>query len=337
MAESMISFDAHVIDGDRAEQLEEMERLYEAVMAQPRSFSMRHGSTDKLIETHGTTPRVVQAGLLIDTRSTESESTRPRQHVLRADAPSSAVRAIHPLEYRTLDQRTPPALQPADRGYERLRQTQQMHGHELTPDALGSRTAYDRGAIDSAGDLQKNLKSRKGCAEERSALSTPTPTLPTPESVSRREQHYTKAASKEGRHGKAQPASFQQNTGLDQQILPLRELNYRFGLHSQQMPQGSRIHCLSEREDQVRGSSASDRMFRTTVVESRLNMQGPMHTGQATPYSPYMPFTPLTPVTPRLLSRAERKHKYKEERANRRAITEEDIVADDEELWGVQC
>ena len=56
-------------------------------------------------------------------------------------------------------------------------------------------------------------------------------------------------------------------------------------------------------------------------------------TGQATPYSPYMPFTPLTPVTPRLTTRAERKQRQKEENRIRGAITEEDAVVEEKELW----
>ncbi|KAI9659711.1 MAG: hypothetical protein M1831_003609 [Alyxoria varia] len=52
-----------------------------------------------------------------------------------------------------------------------------------------------------------------------------------------------------------------------------------------------------------------------------------------TPYSPYMPFSPVTPVTPRLVSKAERKQRHKEE-GRRMATAEEDGVQDDEEMWG---
>lgn len=52
----------------------------------------------------------------------------------------------------------------------------------------------------------------------------------------------------------------------------------------------------------------------------------------ATPYSAYMPFTPMTPVTPGLVRRAERKARQREE--PRRAVTSEDVVSDDAELWG---
>lgn len=52
----------------------------------------------------------------------------------------------------------------------------------------------------------------------------------------------------------------------------------------------------------------------------------------ATPYSAYMPFTPMTPVTPGLVRRAERKARQREE--PRRAVTSDDLVPNDAELWG---
>lgn len=54
----------------------------------------------------------------------------------------------------------------------------------------------------------------------------------------------------------------------------------------------------------------------------------------ATPYSPfYMPMTPLTPITPgRLVTREERR-KYKKEEG-RRALTQDDMVVNEDDLWG---
>lgn len=49
--------------------------------------------------------------------------------------------------------------------------------------------------------------------------------------------------------------------------------------------------------------------------------------------SAYEAPTPRTPFTPRLTTRAERKQKEKEEKAMKGAITEEDQVADEKDLW----
>jgi hypothetical protein len=88
--------------------------------------------------------------------------------------------------------------------------------------------------------------------------------------------------------------------------------------------------------------SASAGPIQTTFLSPlRPNFPGAggPRTGLATPYSPYMPFTPLTPVTPgRLLSRAERRAKEKEDRKRglglRSPVMEEDAVKDEGEIWG---
>lgn len=72
---------------------------------------------------------------------------------------------------------------------------------------------------------------------------------------------------------------------------------------------------------------------KTTFLETGMNKLGGPRTGLATPYSPYMPYTPLTPVTPHLTSRAERRQRQKEERKVHGAITEEEQVADEKDLW----
>ena len=72
---------------------------------------------------------------------------------------------------------------------------------------------------------------------------------------------------------------------------------------------------------------------KTTYVERRRDLfNNAPRTGAATPYTPYMPFTPVTPVTPHLTSRAERKQKQKEK--GRKAVSEEDQVQEEGEMWG---
>ena len=72
--------------------------------------------------------------------------------------------------------------------------------------------------------------------------------------------------------------------------------------------------------------------LQTTYLERRRDLLNPPRTGQATPYSPYMPFTPLTPVTPHLTSRAERRQREREE--GRRVLRQQDVVIDENEMWG---
>jgi hypothetical protein len=72
---------------------------------------------------------------------------------------------------------------------------------------------------------------------------------------------------------------------------------------------------------------------KTTILERPTkNRNGPV-TGMPTPYSAYMPFTPVTPFTPgRMVTKRERR---REERENGlRVLNEDDLVKDDDDVWG---
>ena len=76
-------------------------------------------------------------------------------------------------------------------------------------------------------------------------------------------------------------------------------------------------------------------MIKATVLERKApnvpNLRTPMTGVPMTPYSPYMPRTPLTPMTPsRLVTRAERKRKEKEE--GRRVATIDDAVEEEADM-----
>ncbi len=119
--------------------------------------------------------------------------------------------------------------------------------------------------------------------------------------------------------------------------LPLREMNRQYA-QQQQASQAafplSPGHWNAPPSAGGTGYLTSAGPVKTTFLEARRDrLGGGMRTGQATPYSPYMPFTPLTPVTPRLTTRAERKQREKEERKAQGAITEEQQVANEKDLW----
>ena len=76
-------------------------------------------------------------------------------------------------------------------------------------------------------------------------------------------------------------------------------------------------------------------MIKATVLERKApniqSLRTPMTGVPMTPYSPYMPRTPLTPMTPsRLVTRAERKRKEKEE--GRKVVTIDDAVEEEADM-----
>lgn len=120
--------------------------------------------------------------------------------------------------------------------------------------------------------------------------------------------------------------------------LPLREMNREYAQQQRQLASQSAFPLSPGHWNSPTSATGfgylSAGPVKTTFVDARRDrLGGGLRTGQATPYSPYMPYTPVTPVTPHLASRAERKQREKEERKIKGAITEEDQVADDKELW----
>lgn len=72
-----------------------------------------------------------------------------------------------------------------------------------------------------------------------------------------------------------------------------------------------------------------------TFVDRRESMMGvhPKTGVPQTPYSPYMPHTPMTPMTPRsLMTKKEMKRNRKKE--GLKVLSEDDVVLSDEDMWG---
>ncbi|EXJ82409.1 hypothetical protein A1O3_06222 [Capronia epimyces CBS 606.96] len=74
---------------------------------------------------------------------------------------------------------------------------------------------------------------------------------------------------------------------------------------------------------------------KTTFVDRRESVLGvhPKTGVPQTPYSPYMPFTPMTPITPRtLVTKKEMKKNRKKD--GLKVLSEDDMVMSDEDMWG---
>jgi hypothetical protein len=74
---------------------------------------------------------------------------------------------------------------------------------------------------------------------------------------------------------------------------------------------------------------------KTTFLEKRESILGvhPKTGVPQTPYSPYTPFTPMTPITPRhLVTKEDRRRNRKKE--GMKVLSEDDMVMSDEDMWG---
>lgn len=73
---------------------------------------------------------------------------------------------------------------------------------------------------------------------------------------------------------------------------------------------------------------------KTTFLDRRVsNMNGPKTGVPKTPYSPYCPTTPMTPITPRRLLNKEEIKKNKKQYALK-VVKENDLVQSDNDMWG---
>ncbi|KAJ9663041.1 hypothetical protein H2198_001033 [Neophaeococcomyces mojaviensis] len=74
---------------------------------------------------------------------------------------------------------------------------------------------------------------------------------------------------------------------------------------------------------------------KTTFVDRRTGGNGPKTSVPMTPYSPYCPTTPMTPVTPRRLLTKEDIKKQKKQNALK-VVRENDLVQSDTDMWGTE-
>lgn len=88
---------------------------------------------------------------------------------------------------------------------------------------------------------------------------------------------------------------------------------------------------LRQYQEAMRSAPAT----KTTFLERQPDLGRHPKTGvPLSPYSPYTPFTPMTPITPsRLVTKEERKKQKKKE--GLKVVSEDDVVMSDEDMWGM--
>ncbi|CAF9925545.1 MAG: hypothetical protein GOMPHAMPRED_003923 [Gomphillus americanus] len=154
----------------------------------------------------------------------------------------------------------------------------------------------------------------------------PTPASPTNYSIPRFSPPRT-GSTDTTRRPKPAPLSLGTASNSSQTTLPLRTAPLPF--RALRSPNSTRPISTIKNTELTRPDPSS-----LARKQGGLKVPGTAGMVPATPYSPfYMPMTPLTPMTPsRLVTREERKRAKKEE--GRRLLTQEDMVVDEEDMWG---
>lgn len=353
--DSVVSFDTGVIEADRARRQQEMERLYAAVMAQ--DDRKKQASTTELPvgsppEYNGKPPRLI----------TDAPGLRHLMGQPSPATPKSPVRAIYPptatMPSGPMSPTSP--VRAEYPGYPQPQQNPKKMRKSLRNIKISAPMVKDDNSDGARTPLSPRSYADPGIPPEPPTAGTadsdqyspetphtgrpwprgpddedmdeirdlphPAPQRTTAHVYHNPAQALTDAASP--RPDPTKPVATATGTGA----LPLREMNRQYAAQSAQ--QAAAFPLSPGHWPSAHATSAGPvrTQFADAARRDRLGGGGP-RTGLATPYSPYMPYTPVTPVTPRLTSRAERKQRAREERAGMGAVTEEEAVRDEGELW----
>jgi len=308
---SVSTVDEKVIEADRARNLDEMAKLYAAVMEHDEEISQKARSSvqsSPIIPRSPRTPKSPRSPFYPQ----ESHFCPPELQHLRDVVASPDHPLIHPLAPTPTDEQ-PEAT--ASRANGRKVRVSPLPLGSMSHSRTGSGSSKNRPSRISIRDLP--ISPPLGSADMRESsrnsdekplspkLYNPGPPPPIPE------QKSAAATAREmGRKPAPSALSLRSAAATNSSnSLPFRQV--------------------------YAGSMKSAPPTKTTFVERRESVLGiaPKTGIPRTPYSPYMPFTPMTPVTPRrLVTKDEMKQNKKKE--GLKVVSEDDMVRSDEDMWG---
>lgn len=304
---SVSTVDEKVVEEHKARDMDELEKLYAAVMLHDEQSSQhaRTGSRTAQSSVYSQGPaelqylnNIGQAVPLSPTTSTRAVASTPiEEHfqttTARSTPPPRSMRASPPKSLMSV-------------GHTRV---DSANSTRPRPSRISVRGQPISTPIGSADLRESAAYSDEAPLSPR--IYTPGPPPPTPGQQSAAAQ----ARQAEGqRHSKFHLPSALQNIGRTNTStnstgsLPFRQVY----------------------SDSMKSAPAT----KTTFLDKRESIlhPGPKTGIPFTPYSPYMPYTPVTPVTPRMLvTKEERKRKQK--KAAMKVVCEDDMVADDDDMW----
>lgn len=365
-SESVNSFDASVVEADRRRRAEEMEKLYAAVMAQDERNIQTKSPTANVQAVSGRTPpRLITDAPGLRHLQTDFASPRsPVRAIYPMDAPmpmsmgpTSPIRADYPAPLS-------PAYHSASSYHNRSASGGSAHSGLSSASPNRKLRKSLKNLKISAPIMRNNDDNDDGARTPLSPRVYTDPGIPPEPPTSRTTATMDDAMYPPETPGTAISTSFGMHDDDDRieteaelmdevrdlpRSNPQRQLSTNFSqplrYDSVQKQSASPIASVNNQLPfrQMHNQNAYQQLavpvsagpIKTTFVESKRDrlLAGTPKTGLATPYSAYMPFTPVTPITPHLSTRAERRQRRREERTIQGAITEEDQVVDDKELW----
>ncbi|OAL36726.1 hypothetical protein AYO20_04058 [Fonsecaea nubica] len=329
------TIDEKILEADKAKNMDEMARLYAAVMAHDEEKARTSGQTSP--RTPNYPP---QYNAPPTPRSPYHLPPTPRSPYYQANpnlnGPASPRSPRYPPEFQHLRQ-PEPEIQSQD-----IRPVTQALVHPLAPtpadDVSSMRTesqtssrkkvsplSFISGRSDSADQTKKrptNISVRGQPISQPIGSATLTDTSIYSEDALSSPRIYNP--------GPAPPTPGQKSVTVVEEIEkrgPPAPLSLRSAAASNS---SNTLPFRQFYNDALKSAPAT----KTTFVDRRESILGvhPKTGVPQTPYSPYMPYTPMTPVTPRtLMTKKEMKKNRKKE--GLKVLTEDDMVLSDEDLW----
>lgn len=300
--------DERVVDEDKSRNMDEMAKLYAAVMAHDEERVGNRGQSSA-----GSSP-------IIDDNSpvTPKSPSYPPEMAHPAYNPPGSPRMYQPSHYEAMPPL--PIAMPMETDEQQLLGDSAPRRNKNSALSLLSSTTSKLGSSNSPKYRPAPITVRgqpiskpMGSADLRhsafspsqttsSSVYSPGPPPPTPGKIP------APIVEEFEMHGRPQLTSLTNpSSNIQPKVLPFRQY-----------------------QDPLKSAPAT----KTTFIDRRVSaMNGPKTGVPKTPYSPYCPTTPMTPVTPRRLLNKEELKKNKKQYAMK-AVAENDMVQSDNDMWG---
>lgn len=330
---SASTVDERILEADKARNLDEMARLYAAVMAHDEQQSEKARSSGQTSPRSPISPQFPSMYNAPPTPRTPGHPPTPKSpYYQHPRAPVSPRSPKYPMESQDLPRPSPAALNDgaepmASPLFHPLAPTP---AEEYAPPNTGSRSSTKKSMTSALSHLpgRSNDPADKG-KRRPSAISVRGQAISQPlvSAALTGGAMYSSAATMSPRVYNPGPPP--PTPGQNAAVASTQEMARTPGTAA-----SNKSATLPFRQF-YKESMKSAPATKTTFLDRRESVLGtyPRTGVPQTPYSPYMPFTPMTPVTPRsLVTKKEMKKNRKKE--GLKVLSEDDMVKSDEDIWG---
>lgn len=319
---SVSTVDETILERDRAKNIDEMARLYEAVMLHDREKSVKSNESVQELCPEQSPPELqhLRSAGMPDHQSNFSGATITVDDEIRTAADSRTSNKMNKVTPLSITSQA-------------LERTESANSNRSRPSAISIRGQTISSPINFSHP--RSPKSPNSYTEEiplSPRIYTPGPPPPTPGQRSDGGQTLEYEPTLQTVSPPLTPG-YKSAAAHAREVDRSKALQSRApaALHLQNQAAPNSIGSLPFRQAYPEMQSAPP--MKTTFLDRRSHLyHGPRTGVPSTPYSPYQPQTPLTPITPRRLATKQELKKSMKRQGG--PLSPDDIVPSDEDMWG---